>query len=420
MESIINDSITDHLENNSLLSEAQFGFRKHHSTIHPLVSLSQDCCDALDHPDRREVRVVALDISRAFDSVWHRGLLAKLEHQFGIRGKLLQFLRSYLSHRHQFSVVDGKSSSLADVGAGVPQGSILGPTLFIAFINDLVEVIKHSSPSLYADDTTLHKIVPSASHRVQCAQQVSEDLQRVSEWAEMWQVTFRPEKTQSMVVSRKKDLQTNPHPPIMFQGTALEEADNITLLGVTLSNTMSWVPHTIKKATSAARLQGMMYRSRNSIPAESLAHLYKSCVRSTFEYASPVWNGAPDYVLRSFDKLQDRCQNMFPNHPLEPLSVRRNVAGLSLVHQAFHGHCPPAAKETILSGGLYASARVTRGSVAAHPYTIRRKTSRTAHHSRSFGPHYTGLWNSLPNNIVETENPAKFRSLATAHYMSNF
>ena len=161
MEGIINTQLRSHLFKNNLIHNHQFGFRPKCSTLDALSLATQKWEDALDRG--KEVRVVSLDISRAFDKVWHPGLIAKLKAA-GIGGNLLSWLISFISGRSQRVVIDGQQSSSLPVGAGVPQGSILGPTLFLLFINDLQEVINNELV-MFADDTTLNSVVDNNKDR---------------------------------------------------------------------------------------------------------------------------------------------------------------------------------------------------------------------------------------------------------------
>ena len=119
----------------------------------------------------------------------------------------------------------------------------------------------------------------------------------------------------------------------------------------------------------------MVSPSRNVLSPACIARVYKACVRSIMEYASPVWNGAPLYVLRSLDALQRKCQRMFPDISLESLQLRRDVAGLSIIHQATHGKCPTPASNTFLKHGFYQPTRLLRSSTQNHPFTIRQVVS---------------------------------------------
>ena len=202
-------------------------------------------------------------------------------------------------------------------------------------------------------------VVPSPNNirwrwfqRAQKAAEIEEYLDWISLWAQRWQVSFSAYKTKSMVVSRKQDLYIYPHPQLYFMDAVLQESSQVVFLGVTFTSQLSWVPHITEKSNTISRLQGMLFRSRHVLSPACIARVYKACVRSIMESASLVWNGAPLYVLRSLDAQQRKCQRMLPDISLEPLQLRRDVAGLSIRHHAAHGKCPTPASNTILIPSL--------------------------------------------------------------------
>ena len=142
--------------------------------------------------NNKEIRIVFLDISKAFDGVWHRGLLFKLQ-KLGICGPLLSWLEDYLGDRFQRVLINGQHSNWNKINAGVPQGSVLGPLLFLVFINDITYVIKHCQIRIFADDTCLFITV---DNRNEAARLINEDLQAIEIWAEQWLVRFSTPKTE--------------------------------------------------------------------------------------------------------------------------------------------------------------------------------------------------------------------------------
>ena len=168
------------------------------STVNQLTDLYNTFCHALD--EGKEVRAIFCDISKAFNRVWHKGLLYKLSSN-GISGPLLQWFTDYLSNRKQRVVLPGSASNWTAIKAGVPQGSILGPLLFLVYINDIVENI-HSSIRLFADDTSLYIIVDDP---VDAAYHLNNDLLKIHEWAKQWLVKFNPAKSESMIFFTKKE-----------------------------------------------------------------------------------------------------------------------------------------------------------------------------------------------------------------------
>ena len=177
-EKFLFNKLYSYFDSNQLLSNKQSGFRPGDSTTNQLLFLVNELHKAFDDPKCLEVRAVFLDISKAFDKVWHEGLLFKLK-QNGISGNLLNFFQSYLSNRKQSVVLNGFDSDKREIKSGVPQGSVLGPLLFLIYINDLERDIK-SNINFFADDTMLYSIV---NDPLTSAEVLNHDLTLISTWA---------------------------------------------------------------------------------------------------------------------------------------------------------------------------------------------------------------------------------------------
>jgi len=188
MEKVVFSKLYQFLLDTNFLNPMQSGFRPGDSTVNQLVYIVHLIYKALD--PGKEVRMVFLDISKAFDRVWHKGLLYKLQ-LLGIRDPLLQWFRSYLYDRHQRVVNDGYNSEWLQIEAGVPQGSVLGPLLFLIYINDITHSLSNKC-LLYADDTSLFRVVDDPVHS---ALSLNSDLCKISEWSAEWQVTMNSDKT---------------------------------------------------------------------------------------------------------------------------------------------------------------------------------------------------------------------------------
>ena len=188
-ESIINNKISGHLESLCLLTDKQYGFRRSRSTADLLTVITERIFRALDRCG--ETKSVALDISKAFDRVWHQGLLQKIQ-SYGISGQVFSVVKSFLSNRKINVVLDGQRSGNYSISSGVPQGSILGPTLFLIYINALPDNLI-CDLVIYADDTTLYSCLNDESlpeQRLALAKSLECDLATVSNWGNTWQVTL--------------------------------------------------------------------------------------------------------------------------------------------------------------------------------------------------------------------------------------
>ena len=185
--------------------------------------------EALDQ--KKDVRLVFCDVTAAFDRVWHKGLIYKM-YNIGVHGNLLLWFEDYLSNRHQRVVYNGVSSHWCKINAGVPQGSVLGPLLFLIFINDLPDIVE-SSVHLFADDTTLFVIaddLEEATLTLNC------DLYAIKVWAEQWLVSFNPQKTKTMCITKKTDLLL---PTVYYKGCSAEGVNTHKYLGITLTNNLT-------------------------------------------------------------------------------------------------------------------------------------------------------------------------------------
>ena len=188
------DSLYSHFVTNELLSPNQSGFRPGDSTVNQLISITHSIFNAFDCNPPLDVRSVYLDISKAFDRVWHDGLIYKLK-RCGVSGELLSLIQSFLKDRKQRTVLNGQSSSWGDISAGLPQGSILGPLFFLVYINDLTADLK-CNVKLFADDTSLFTVVEDSNT---AANDMNHDLELISQWAYDWKMSFNPDPQKQAV-----------------------------------------------------------------------------------------------------------------------------------------------------------------------------------------------------------------------------
>ena len=219
IEKLVHKHVFNFFRDNEILTALQSGFVEGDSTVNQLVDIYNTFCKAFD--DGKEVRAIFFDISKAFDTVWHQGLLYKLQ-TVGITGSLLLWFTDYLHNRKQRVVLPGGISDWTTISAGVPQGSILGPLQFLIYINDIVEDI-NSFIRLFADDTSLYVIVENP---LVSAEILNSDIAKVHAWATKWLVTFNPPKTEEMIFSRKLKKK---HPPIHMNQQPIAQVFTNTL-----------------------------------------------------------------------------------------------------------------------------------------------------------------------------------------------
>ena len=245
LERIIFKHVYNFLNTNKLLYKYQSGFLPKHSTTYQLIDIYHHICQAMDHGQFS--CIVFCDISKAFDRVWHSGLLFKLrEHGFG--DSLLTWFNSYLRNRKQKVVIQSAESNYLPLSAGVPQGSVLGPLLFLIYVNDITDSLL-SLTRLYADDSSLYY---SATSLKDIEGIINQDLKSVSSWAKQWLVDFNPNKTEAVIFSNKKDFDV---PRLLFGNTLIKVVDHHKHLGLTLSSTGQWSNHINDILESASKGQ---------------------------------------------------------------------------------------------------------------------------------------------------------------------
>ena len=237
LERIVHNKLLDYLLSNSLLSRSQFGFRPSSSTQEALISAITDWHKLLD--SKENVAAVFFDLSKAFDSIPHSGILNALS-SVGISGSLHQWFASYLSNRRQCVLLDGCSSTPADVSSGDPQGSILGPLLFILYMDSitLVQLSPDTKILLYADDILLYSPIYQSSG----ISIFQSDVDSISQWVSQSGLRLNAAKTKLVLFSRKH------HPPpitLSIDGTPIPQVNSIKYLGVILSSDLSWARHIV-------------------------------------------------------------------------------------------------------------------------------------------------------------------------------
>ena len=295
---IIHKYIYNFLKEHQVINTLQSGFIPGDSTVNQLVDIYNNFCQALD--DGKEVRAIFCDISKAFDRVWHKGLLFKL-HSVGISGSLLQWFADYLYNRKQRVVIPGVTSNWSSVEAGVPQGSILGPLLFLLYINDIVESI-NSSIRLFADDTTLYIIVDNPLH---AANQLNSDLSRIHQWATNWLVTFNPSKSKSIIFSRKRNKPN--YPNVVMDQQPIQEVNSHKHLVLILSSDCTWHDHLEYIKSKAWTRINVMRKLKFKLDRRSLQIIYFTFIRPILEYADVVWKNCTQYEINDLEKIQNEA-----------------------------------------------------------------------------------------------------------------
>ena len=227
-----------------------------------------------------------MDISRAFDRIWHEGLIFKLK-QIGIQGEALNIIKNFLSDREQRVTIDGQSSDWTQISAGVPQGSILGPLLFLVFINDITEVVS-SDIRIFADDTFIFREATPDSTNL-----LNDDLAKITQWAWQWKMLFNPDISKQaveVIFSNKSNPTT--FDPLTFHEIPVKQVSGTTHLGMSLDCALKFKDHIYEKLAKARQGLGLMKLTKKWLSHRVLEVIYKAFVRPNLDYGDVVYHCA--------------------------------------------------------------------------------------------------------------------------------
>ena len=411
LEQHFHQYITKHLNEHHPLSNKQWGFQSGKSTVTALLSVTHDWFQILEAG--QEVCSIFFDLRKAFDSVPHRPLVDKLAN-LGLDAHALSWITSYLTNRKQHVVVGGESSLDTPVLSGVPQGSVLGPLLFLVYIDDVL-LSDGSTLNLYADDMLLYKPVKSIEdiHHLQM------DIDCISEWVSCNKLTLNPTKCKTMVISRKRNS-VQPDAQFVLNGRPLEQVETFKYLGILLSSDLSWSAHIESICTKARKLIGLLYRRfYGNIDDHSLLELYSVLVRPHLEYAAPVWD---PHLTKDTNKLESvqkfalkMClkqwdlgyQDLLDLSQLPTLENRRLYLKLCTLYKIIHGY-------------FYFPPNVFIPQVSRQSYSlplIHQPHAHTNAFQSSFVPSSVSVWNHLPHEALTAHSINSFKSLVAPLFL---
>ena len=298
-------------EKHKIISSKQFGFLRNHSTEHAILDLKEFITHSLSM--KKIAGVLFLDLKKAFDTVSHDILLRKLTH-YGIRGLPHELISSYLYQRKQFTIIEGIRSDLEVVRWGVPQGSVLGPLLFLLFINDLPNSCDLSS-WLFADDTAL----AASSENFQDLQlRMNREIDKVQNWlfANKLSVHYA-KKTQYILFVPPSKAKDKPNDfTIDMGGNIIEQTESYKYLGVMIDEKLSWKPQIENMCSKLASVCGILSKVRYVLDRNSLMLLYNSLIESRLRYGILSWSTASNKLIDRLKVLQNRALRYIDFSPI--------------------------------------------------------------------------------------------------------
>ena len=421
-EKVVYDQVEAYFRKNNLLYKFQSGFRSKFSTDTCLIHLTDFIRKEMDKG--HIVGMILLDLQKAFDTVDHSILMMKLRSA-GLGDDILRWFDSYLSDRQQLVDVSGTHSCFAHITCGVPQGSILGPLLFLIYVNDMSAVVKNKL-LLYADDSG---ILVSGKSKLYVESCLKDDLHHVSQWLVDNKLSLHLGKTESILFGSKHRLRSNSTLNISFNGSNIESTTSVKYFGATIDQNLSFdsmARSIIKKAN--ARLK-YLYRKKGYLTKHTKKLLAMALIQCHFDYASSIWYYSLTKSLKS--KLQT-AQNKMIRFVLDldarthigqghfnslnwlPVNKRVDKTILCYVFKMKHGLAPDYIGENFLSQEFVHSHRTRfsdHGGFAVPEV-------------KGFGAKsffFTGisLWNKLPASITQTTKLTDFKTKVKHHFLGN-
>ena len=307
-EKVVHHQLYNYLQSFNLLSSVQFGFRKNLSTSNAINSMLQYVYEELDK--NQIVLSLFLDFRKAFDSVNHKILLKKL-NKYGVRGIALKWFESYLTERRQYVSLNGKSSETQTISCGVPQGSILGPLLFLIFINDFPKCSSFFKFTLFADDSKLSCNFNNASTE-NVKNRIEEELVRVDSWLTANKILLNADKSNFLIFSYRKKFDL---PSIAIGSNEIANSDTSKFLGLYVDKNLNFknhIDHIVKKLSKSV---GILYKLNHMLPENILIAIYNSLILPYLNYAIVTWHNAPKCSLDRVRIIQKKAIRAIFNLP---------------------------------------------------------------------------------------------------------
>ena len=402
LERIIKKQITKHIDDNDLLSAQQHGFRNKRSCVSNLLEAMDSITDMLDNG--WPVDEIFLDISKAFDTVPHQRLLYKLS-RYGIQGDLLTWIESFLTGRTQRVRVKDKFSDAIEVTSGVPQGSVLGPLLFLLYIDDISTHCVHSQSKIFADDTKIYCKVCD----IQDAELLQKDLDNIYAWSKEWNLKFNASKCNILHYGKKNERFL-----YHLNGNLIDSRKEEKDLGVYISEDMKFQKQLQTCVAKANKLLAMIRTAFTYLTKDIFLQLYKVYVRPILEYGQEIWSPYLHKDIDVLEKVQQRATKLIPElqdlpyddrlHQLRlySLKARRERGDMITMYKIHHGLID-----------LDYDALFTRSSsnihTRQHGHQLQFKRCNSDTRRNTFSQRIIVPWNTLPKSIISSESVESFK-----------
>ena len=413
LERIICKRLIEHFNENNILCDNQHGFREKRSCETQLIEAINDWSYNMESGS--SVHIAFLDFAKAFDSVPHDLLRTKLE-MYGVRSQNLEWIMNFLQNRYQRVVINGECSSWIKVKSGVPQGTILGPILFLCFINDMPNNIS-STIRLYADDCILYRPI----FNVDDCKILQNDLEVLSKWSETWMLDFNVSKCKTMKMSRKlHDITYN----YSLNGQELTNVKSEKYLGLVINDSLNWNDHCTDLYTKCNRIMGIIRRNFVNCPKSILKSLFESLIRSRLEYCCTAWDPYRNTHKERIERIQKRYVRMMCKDWSTSYNVLLQNVKMNLLENRRKYHrlvfYYKIVNNLINVGEVNRCTRANRIGRNDNTFKMHVPYARTDYYMKSFYPQTINEWNQLPQTVVNSQSLNTFKSALVKHLNLDF
>ena len=408
-EKIVRKNLMIHLEINNLTTPKQFGFLPRRNISLQLLCILEEWTEAWDKGE--EVDCVYLDFSKAFDRVPHARLIAKL-NTFAFDGGTIAWIREFLTGREQQVSVGAAVSERVKVTSGIPQGSVLGPILFILYVNDLPDCVRNNLV-LFADDTKIYSRNDLPS--------LQEDLDKLITWSANWQLTFNEGKCKHLHIGRRE-----PEQSLQLGNHTLDRVQEEKDLGVTFETSLKFKKHIQEKILKANSMFGIIRRTFHHLDKDTFLPLYKGMVRSHLDFCASVYAPINLQEVNRIEAVQRRATKQLPE--MKGLDYPERLRKLKLPTLAYRRHRSDMIELYKATSGKYEKelcrfyklrvAETERPGRRFHDKTLYQTPSRTNIRSHAFGNRNVKLWNSLPIETVNAPSTDAFKKRLDKHWQN--